>query len=130
MDIVSNMLIQIKNAGYASHDVVAIPYSKFKHAIANCLVEGGYIKKAQKVTGKGDREILEVELIKKEDGSPRIENIVRVSKSSGRVYMSLHDLRPIRNGYGSRILSTPKGILIDKVAKKELVGGEVLFEIW
>jgi small subunit ribosomal protein S8 len=130
MDILSNMLIQIKNAGYASHDVVAIPYSKFKHSIADCLVKGGYIKSASKNTGKGNKEILQVELIKKEDGTPRIIDIKRVSKSSGRVYTSLHSLRPIRNGFGSRILSTPKGILIDKEAKKELVGGEVLFEIW
>ena len=130
MDILSNMLIQIKNAGYASHNVVVLPYSKFKHSIATCLVSAGYVKSASKKTGKGDKDVLEIELIKQENGTPRISDIKRISKSSVRVYAGAKDLRPTRNGFGTKVLSTPKGILVDKDAKKELVGGEVLFEIW
>lgn len=128
MDQIANMLIMIKNASNASHEVVVFPYSKIKHAIATCLVNAGYIAAVTKKT-RNDHPVLEVSLIYT-DGSPRIHDLKRVSKPSRRVYFGVHDLRPIKNGRGLTVLSTPKGILTDKEAKKELVGGEALFSIW
>ncbi|HYC34455.1 MAG TPA: 30S ribosomal protein S8, partial [Candidatus Paceibacterota bacterium] len=83
-----------------------------------------FSKKGKKVV-----KTLEVELMY-EEGKPRITDVERVSKFSRRVYQGAKDLKPVRNGYGIMVLTTPKGILSDKTARKEKVGGEALFKIW
>lgn len=118
----------IKNAGNASRETATFPYSKLKHAIAVVLEKEGFIKNVTKKTKKG-LPMIEVTLVAK-DGEPRIRDVKRVSKPSRRVYQGVADLRPYKQGHGMTILSTPKGILTDKEAKKEMVGGEVLFTIW
>lgn len=129
MDTISNMLIMIKNAGNSTKDVVIVsPYSKFKHSVAKCLVKEGYVKSASKKTRKG-LPVLEIGIIKIND-RPKITDLKRISKPSRRVYMGVNDLRPVKSGYGLLVLSTPKGILTDKQARKEHVGGEILFKIW
>jgi small subunit ribosomal protein S8 len=129
MDQISNMLTIIKNGSLARKETVAFPYSKLKHAIAECLVKAGYVKSLAKKTRRGVA-VVEVELIYAVDGTPRVHDIGRVSKPSRRVYSSAKELKPFKQGYGNNVLSTPKGIMTDKEARKELVGGEVLFNIW
>ncbi len=118
----------MKNANRANHEAVSFKYSKIKHAIAECLKQTGYIDGIAKKTKKGF-PVLEVTLVYK-DKMPRITDVKRISKPSRRIYMGVKDLVSVKNGYGTLFLSTPKGILSDREAKKELVGGEALFSIW
>ena len=126
MDQIANMMNMIKNAGRAKHEFVVVPHSKMKFSIAECLVREGYLKSVTKKTKKGF-PIMEVGLVYSEDGTPKISSADRISKSSCRVYKGVKD---IKRGYGLTLISTPKGILTDKEAKKEMVGGEVLFKIF
>lgn len=129
MDKIANMMIMIKNAGTAGKDTVVIPHSKMKQAIAECLVKGRFIANASKRTAEGAKAELVVTLIR--DGkNPKIKNVERVSKPSKRVYIKAKDIKPVRQGFGLMVLSTPKGVLTASDAKKELVGGEALFRIW
>ena len=116
----------IKNAGRARHESVVVPHSKIKLSIAECLVKEGYLKSATKKIRK-TFPIIELALVYAEDGTPKISDCDRVSKSSCRVYKGVKD---IRKNYGLTVLSTPKGILTDRQARKEMVGGEVLFRLW
>ncbi len=128
MDSISNMIIMMKNASLADKETVQVPYSKMKQAILECLKKEGYIEEFSKKTKKGE-PILEVKLIYI-DEKPKISEMERVSKQSRRVYFGIKDIFPVRNGYGLLVLSTPKGILSGKEAKKEMVGGEALFKVW
>lgn len=128
MDSIANMIINIKNAGNAGKDFVVTPHSKLKEAIANALLREGYIKSVSKKK-RLNNKMLEIG-ISYADGNPKVQGVQRVSKFSKRVYEKSSLLRPFKNGYGSLILSTNKGILTGKQAKKEKVGGEVLFKIW
>lgn len=127
MDPVSDMFIRIKNAQMAGHDTVSIPYSKFKHDILKALERAKYIGKVER-RGKRVRKILEVELIYR-DENPAISGIKLISKPSRRLYTSYKDLRSARHG-GVVLLTTPKGVMTDKEAKREKVGGQLLAEIW
>lgn len=128
MDQIANMINMVKNANRVERESVTVPYSKLKHSIADALVAEGYIKKATKKMQKGF-PTLELELVYV-GGAPKVTGVERVSKSSCRVYKGVKDIRSVRHGFGSMFLSTPKGILTDKQARKEMVGGEVLFKIW
>lgn len=127
-DPISNMLIVIKNASRAKKPIASFPHSKMKQSILDCLAKQGFIKSVTKKSQKGF-PVLEIELLY-ENNTPRIHDLKRISKSSLRVYKNIKELRPVRQGFGATVLSTPKGILTDKEAKKEHVGGEALFEIW
>jgi len=126
MDQIANMINMIKNASRAGHEVVVVSHSKIKFSIAECLVKEGYLKSVTKKTQKGF-PIIELGIAYTEDGEPKVTGADRVSKSSCRVYKGVKD---IKRGYGLTVLSTPKGILTDKQARKEMVGGEVLFKLW
>ncbi len=128
MDSISNMLIMMKNASLAGKESTAIPYSKMKEAIAMCLKKEGYVSDISKKTKKG-MPVLEVSLIYME-GKPKITEVERVSKQSRRVYFGMKDIHTVKNGSGLLVLSTPKGIMSGKEARKEQVGGEALFKIW
>ncbi|MDE2031245.1 MAG: 30S ribosomal protein S8 [Patescibacteria group bacterium] len=128
MDQIANMMNMIKNGSVASHEFVTVPYSKIKDAIATCLVKEGYLSSATKKMRKGF-PVLELGLVYV-DGTPKVSGVERVSKSSCRVYKGVKAIRPTRNGYGMTVLTTPKGILTDKEARKAMVGGEVLFKLW
>lgn len=119
----------LKNASAQAHTSVTLPFSKMKQAIADCLVKEGYIASVSKKTKKGF-PILEIALAYNQNGMPKISDVKRISKPSRRVYSSVKEVYKVRNGFGSVILSTPKGILSGKDARKEQVGGEVLFSIW
>lgn len=128
MDPIADMLNNIKNAACAGKAHALIPYSKLKLAIANILVGEGYLSSVNK-RGKKAKKFLELE-IAYADKKPKITGVSRISGPSKRVYYGVSDMRPVKNGFGLLVLSTPKGILTGKDAKKEHVGGEALFKIW
>ena len=129
-DPVSDLIIQLKNAGASGKTHVVLPYSKFKFAILQKLEACGYVKTVAK-RGKKARKALEIELaLNPKAGSGAISGVKRLSKPGRRVYTSVTHIRPVRQGKGVLVLSTPKGILTDAEARKAHVGGEALFMIW
>jgi small subunit ribosomal protein S8 len=128
-DPISDMLTQIKNATMVKKPAVDFPFSNLKMGIAKILQREGYLKSVVK-KGKKIKKVLACDLIYGEDGESKIHDVARVSKLSCRVYIGVKELKPIRQGNGLMILSTPKGIMTDKEAKETNVGGEVLFKIW
>ena len=127
-DPISDMIIRIKNGSKAGLESVVLPYSKLKESIAVTLEKEGYLKSVAK-KGKKVSKQLEV-VLAYDNGTPVIHGLERVSKLSKRMYAGAKDLKPFRSGFGSIILSTPKGIVTEMAARKENVGGEVLFKIW
>lgn len=121
------MLIAIKNGGLVNKTTVVVPTSKLKTAILELLKNEGYIKTYH--VGEGTISSTEV-VLEYVKGAPRIGGVARVSKQSKRVYTGVKDISPVKYGHGMAVLSTPKGILSDKQARHEMVGGEVLFTIW
>lgn len=128
-DTISNLIISIKNAQHAKHTKVEISYSKLKHAIAEVLKEEGFILDVEK-TGKDIKKKLIIKLKYEDDKTPAITDVKRMSKQSKRTYVGYKDIKPVRNGYGIAVLSTPKGIMSNKKAIKEKIGGELLFTMW
>ena len=122
------MLIMIKNASLAGKKSVVVPYSKLKHSIANCLEKEGYLSGVSKKVIK-DIPSLALDITYDNEKS-RITNVKRISKPSRRIYFGVKDIKPVKSGYGILVLSTPKGIMTDREARRELVGGEVLFSLW
>jgi small subunit ribosomal protein S8 len=129
MDKIANMIITMKNASMVSKETVVVPFSNIKYAIAQCLKEQGFIVNVSKKTEKNNVPVLEIQLAYTPEG-PKIHDVKRMSKQSRRMYSGAKELRPVKNGHGITVLSTPKGILSDKQARKEMVGGEVLFTMW
>ncbi len=130
MDPIADMLIKIKNASRAhKREALSVPYSRLKFTIAAALLKAGYLAEVTKKARK-TKNILEFTVAFGIEGKPAVTDVKRLSKPSRRVYLGVGDIRPVRNGYGALLLSTPKGILTDREAKKEHVGGEVLFSIW
>lgn len=128
MDTIADMIVRMKNAGDSKKESVVFPYSKLKLAILDVLFKEGYIESFGK-KGKKIAKFIEV-VLSYEDGQSKISGVERVSKSSKRVYSKSKDVKKVKNGMGSLILSTPKGIMTDKQAKEAKVGGEALFKIW
>ncbi len=128
-DNISDFIIRLKNASNAGKPTFSISYSKLKASIADVLVKEGFIKTASKKGKKVNNKMLEVELAY-DNGEPKVHDVLRVSKPSKRLYYGFAMIRPVRQGFGRLIISTPKGILSDKDARKEKVGGEPLFKIW
>lgn len=128
MDSIANMLTIMKNGSLAGKDLVLFPYSKMKNAIAECLKKEGFVNEVSKKVRK-DQPVLEVKLVYV-DKKPKITETERLSKQSRRVYFGVKDIHTVRSGSGLLVLSTPKGILSGKEARKEQVGGEALFKIW
>ena len=128
MDPIADLITRIKNAGAVGKSSVSMPYSKFKFAVAQMLFEEGYIASVDR-KGRKHGKVIEIGLAY-ENEQPKIRDIKRLSKLSQRIYMGVRDMKPIRQGYGDLVLSTPKGIMTAKKARKERVGGEALFTIW
>lgn len=129
MDPIADMFSKIRNAQAVQKETVMISYSKLKAEIAKVLLKNNYIKEINR-RGKKNKKSIELVLVYDESGRGAIEHIKRISKPSRRVYLSLKEIKPVRRGYGMMILSTPKGLLTNKEAVKEKVGGEVICEIW
>lgn len=128
-DNVADFIIKVKNASQSGKTLVSFPYSKLVYSIAELLAKEGYLSSVEK-KGKKVKKTLEVGILFLGDHSPKITDVKRISKLSCRVYEKAKNLRPVRGGYGLAVLSTPKGLMTDVTARKEKVGGEVLFKIW
>ena len=128
MDPIADMITRIQNAGAVRKETVSVPYSNLRSAVASLLLKEGYLLSVNK-KGKKERKFIEIG-IAYDGGRPKINKAVRVSKLSRRMYIGFRDIKPVRQGYGDLVLSTPKGVLTGAGARKLKVGGEVLFKIW
>ncbi len=128
-DSIADMLTRIRNANSAKHDSVKVPASNMKKAIAQILVDEGYIKSFT-VEEDGKQGMMEIKLKYGPNKSQVITGIRRVSKPGLRIYSSCADMPKVMRGLGTVIVSTPKGVMTDKEARKQNVGGEVLAYIW
>ena len=128
-DSIADMLTRIRNANSAKHDTVQIPASNIKKSIAQILVDEGYVK-SYKVIEDGKQGVIEIALKYGPNKSQVITGLRRVSKPGLRIYSNCEDMPKVQNGLGIVILSTSKGIMTDKDARKANVGGEVLAYIW
>lgn len=128
-DTIADMLTRIRNANTAKHDTVDIPASNMKKAIAQILVDEGYVKSFQFVED-GKQGLIRITLKYGENKSQVITGLRRVSKPGLRIYTNVEDMPKVMKGLGVAILSTSHGIMTDKAARKAKVGGEVLAFIW
>ena len=128
-DVIADMLTRIRNANDAKHESVDVPASKMKKAIAEILLNEGYIK-SYTVVEDGKQGIIRIAL-KYAPGKQKVINgLRRVSKPGLRIYASCEEMPKVLNGLGIAIVSTSKGIMTDKKARQENVGGEVLAFVW
>jgi small subunit ribosomal protein S8 len=130
-DPIADMLTRIRNASRARHAKVAVPWSRVKENITKVLVDEGYIKeykKAKALQGAGEELIIQLKFDK--EHRPIISGLKRISSPSRKVYVGAQEVPPVRKGLGINILSTPKGILVDRKAQRERVGGEIICSVW
>ena len=128
-DTIADLLTRIRNANSAKHDTVEIPTSNMKKAICQILVDEGYIKSFS-VEEDGKQGMIKVVLKYAEGKTPVIQGLRRVSKPGLRIYSNVEDMPKVMKGLGIAILSTSKGIMTDKQARANNVGGEVLAYVW
>ena len=128
-DVIADMLTRIRNANAAKHEKVDIPNSNMKKAIAQILLDEGYIK-AYEIVDNGNQGIIRVTLKYGPNKQRIIQGIRRVSKPGLRIYTSCEEIPHVMHGLGVAIVSTSKGIMTDRAARKANVGGEVLAFIW
>ena len=128
-DPIADLLTRIRTASTAKHPSVAIPASNLKKAIANILLEEGYVKGVQ-VIADDKQGVIRIALKYTETGAPVISGIRRVSKPGLRIYTNCEDMPKVMKGLGTAIISTSKGVMTDKAARANNVGGEVLAFVW
>ena len=128
-DPIADMLTRIRNANSAKHDTVDIPASNMKKSIAQILVDEGYIK-GFKVEDDGKQGMIEIALKYGQNKTAAITGLRRVSKPGLRIYSGCEDMPKVMKGLGIAIVSTSKGVMTDKDARKANVGGEVLAFVW
>jgi small subunit ribosomal protein S8 len=133
-DPIADMLTRIRNAGMASHTMVAMPNSKMKTAIAKILKDEGFIAGFEVVDGtQPDRKVLRIRLKyvgERRERHPVITDLERVSRPGRRVYAGKQDIPWVLSGMGIAILSTPKGVMTGQRARQLGVGGEILCKVW
>ena len=129
MDPIADMLTSIRNAQAAHKETGSVPYSKIKMEIAKVLAKEKFIKEADH-KGKKVNKIIDIVLNYDSFNRPAITSLKRVSKPSRRIYSPSSKIKKIRQGFGFQILSTPKGILSGKEARREKIGGEVICEVY
>lgn len=122
------MLTSIRNALAVKHSVASVPFSNLKYEIAKILEKNGFIAKVEK-KGKKIKKLLEITL-KYDKGTSVISDLKRISKLSQRIYKKAEEMKPVKGGYGIAIISTSKGLMTDKEARKQKMGGEVICEVW
>ena len=128
-DVIADMLTRIRNANDAKHETVDIPASNLKKSIAEILLEEGYIKNYQ-IVEDGKQGIIRVALKYVAGKQKVIHGLRRVSKPGLRIYSNCEDMPKVMNGLGIAIVSTSKGVMTDKKARQNNVGGEVLAFVW
>jgi len=143
-DPIADMLNRIRNAQAVSHQTVSIPFSKLKFEISKILEKENFINKTEK-KGKKEKKTIEINLKYEsrqerdergqwaESGAVKkgvIDELKRISKPGQRIYGNAEEARKLKRGYGILIISTSKGVMTDRDARKQGVGGEILFEVW
>lgn len=128
-DPIADLLTRIRNAQVARHDTVMIPFSKIKKSIVDILIEEGYVRSAEVVEQEGHNNII-VSLKYGAKGERVLTNLKRISKPGLRIYCGCEDLPKVLGGLGVAIISTSKGVMTDKTARKNNIGGEVLAYVW
>ena len=125
----TDLLTRIINGQSAKKKTVKAPFSKLDLTLVELLAANGYVESVEK-KGRMPRRVIEIALRYGEDGRGAIRSIKFVSVPSRRMYSGYRKLKPVRQGYGLAVLTTPKGIMTSQEARKQKVGGQVLFEIW
>ncbi len=120
-----NLLVNIKNNQEAGKNFFKIPFSKIDLAVAELLLKQGYLKNVS-AEGKAVKKVIEITL---KEGKA-VKGIKFVSRPSRRMYAGYKEIRSVKSGYGLEVISTPKGIMSDKEARKQKLGGQLLFKIW
>ena len=128
-DKIADLLTRIRNANSAKHDSVEIPASNMKKAICQILVDEGYVKNFT-VVEDGKQGMIKLNLKYGEGKTPVINGLRRVSKPGLRIYSNAEDLPRVMKGLGIAVISTSKGVMTDRQARKNAVGGEVLCYVW
>ncbi|MEX0932382.1 MAG: 30S ribosomal protein S8 [Parcubacteria group bacterium] len=128
MDPIADMMVALKNAGNAGLESVSLPYSRIKEDIAKVLKTEGFVRGVETKLEKGKKRLIVTLVL--ENRTSKIRGAKRLSKTSKRVYKKASEIRAVKNGYGLLVMTTPKGVMSGKDAKKAGVGGEVLFSIW
>ncbi len=129
MDVISDFLTRVRNAGQAKHEKVDVPSSKVKAGIAEILKDAGLIKDFR-VVKVGVQSMMRIYLRYLDNGDHAIEELRRVSTPGRRVYVKCERIPKVRSGYGFSILSTNKGIISSKEAEEKKLGGELLCQVW
>lgn len=128
-DPIADMLTRVRNALMMGHAQALIPHSRMKEGIARILVREGYLLGMEPV-GEGPKKQLVLQLKYEKGKKPVLRSLNRVSKPSRRLYRGYEALKPFRQGFAVRVISTSKGILTDREAREKKVGGEILLEVW
>ena len=129
-DPIADMLTRIRNANTSRHKTVDIPSSKMKVSIADILFKEGYIKSYEEIKDVNTQGVIRITLKYDEKGTRVIDGLKRISKPGLKVYAGKDELPKVLNGLGIAIISTSKGIMTDKQAREEGIGGEVLAYVW
>lgn len=127
-DSIADMLNRIKTSQAVLKPTVTLPFSNLKYELGKILEKQGFIEKIEK-KGRKNKRVIFITL-KYNNGQPAIQGLKRVSKSGQRIYLPVKNIKSVRGGYGLAIISTPKGLMTDKEARKQRVGGEVMCEVW
>ncbi len=127
-DPISDMLTRIRNALAANKSELVMPYSKFKHSLANVLLQEGFISGVNELPGR--IKTLQINLKYDNTGSPVITGIKRVSTPGQRIYLPVARIPRTNGGFGVTVVSTSRGLLTDKQARKDRLGGEVVCQVW
>lgn len=127
-DTIADFLTRIRNGYRAGFDTVSARHTKLTEKIAGVLLKTGYIDDFQVVSEGVNKSI--VVTLKYRDGRPVVNGLKRESKPSGRIYVGYQDIKPVRNGMGISIISTPAGVISDDEARKRQIGGELLASVW
>ena len=128
VDPIADMLTRIRNAQAVRRPEVEIPFSKMRYELAKILEKENFAREVKK-SGRGVKKNIII-ILKYEKGAPGILGSQRVSKSGQRIYNSVKEIKPIRGGFGMSIISTNKGLMINKDAKKKNIGGEIICRVW
>ena len=128
-DPIADMLTRIRNANVVKHETVDVPASNMKKELARILLEEGFIR-GYDVIEDGKQGIIRIQLKYGQEGERVITGLKKISKPGMRVYTANHEIPKVLNGLGISVISTSKGILTDKQARKENVGGEVICYVW
>lgn len=128
-DPIADMLTRIRNAALAKKDELVLPYSKFKSHLANLLLKEGFIASVNEVE-EDSKKALKIGLKYSQGGDSVIAGIKRVSRPGQRIYMAADKLPRTNSGFGITVVSTSKGLMTDKEARKSKVGGEVVCQVW